>query len=491
MKKIKSLYIVMGVSLVAFFMRFFLMSQNLFFGPEQGIDFLVIRDIVIHHKLTLIGAKTDISGVFHGPLYYYVAAIPFLLSHGDPLVVAGFLIFLHALAVTGVYLLGKTLFSSRVGILASVLLAVSFEAIAASRWMSGQPLGILIICLFVLFFYKYLKGDDKNLLWVGICFGLLSQVEFLNLLFFSFFIFVTLVIYWRRVFKTNPMLLFFSFFFAVVSSVGTFILFDLRHQFLIFHSIAGLMTGHSGYHLSYISSLVGIFQTFQEVFGLTFIPLWISFGGLISLVLLVFLCIQIVRTKAASYVLLFILFITTPVVLLLLHQDILEHFLLPFIPIFILSASVLINLLWEKAWMLGLGVFLIIVVVNSFAWIQYLPTNEHIFFQSTQPDLRYTDELQTIDSIYTDAKGHPFSYQSYTIPYWSQQGWEYLFWSYGESKYGYEPIAQHAQTLYVIVQRENTVYQQNWLKNTVTTWGTQQKKYTHGSLTTLVLSIKN
>src|SRR6266403_4220432 len=77
---------------LAFFFRAFLLDHNLFFGPEQGIDFLVIKDLVVNHKMTLIGSKTDVGGIFHGPVYDYLSAIPFSLSHGDPLVSAYFFI---------------------------------------------------------------------------------------------------------------------------------------------------------------------------------------------------------------------------------------------------------------------------------------------------------------------------------------------------------------------------------------------------------------
>jgi len=81
----KILLILTGLAVLGFFLRSYLFPDNLFFGPEQGNDFKIIRDIVVSHKYTLIGPKTDIGGVFHGPIYYYLAVIPFFFSGGDPL----------------------------------------------------------------------------------------------------------------------------------------------------------------------------------------------------------------------------------------------------------------------------------------------------------------------------------------------------------------------------------------------------------------------
>src|SRR6266496_3083638 len=98
-------YILIILFFAAFFLRTYLLQQNLFFGPEQGIDFTVVRDLVINHKITLIGSKTYVSGIFHGPVYYYILSIPFLLSSGDPYFSLIFLITFNCLSVIFIYFL--------------------------------------------------------------------------------------------------------------------------------------------------------------------------------------------------------------------------------------------------------------------------------------------------------------------------------------------------------------------------------------------------
>src|SRR5258708_36247591 len=88
--------------LLSFSLRFYSLPRNLFFGPEQGIDFFAIKQ-VSEGKFTLIGAKTDINGIFHGPIYYYLSVIPFVFSEGDPVVIAGFFVILNSLTIYIVY----------------------------------------------------------------------------------------------------------------------------------------------------------------------------------------------------------------------------------------------------------------------------------------------------------------------------------------------------------------------------------------------------
>src|SRR5581483_2273241 len=99
--------------ILAFFLRFYLIPETLFFGPEQGIDFLSIRNIAVNHSLTLIGAKTDISGIFHGPVYYYMSVLPFLIGKGDPVTVLGFFILINSFTVLIIYYTGKEYFNKQ------------------------------------------------------------------------------------------------------------------------------------------------------------------------------------------------------------------------------------------------------------------------------------------------------------------------------------------------------------------------------------------
>src|SRR3989344_1668955 len=66
-----------------------LFAHNYLFGFDQGRDYLAVKNIVVGHKLTLIGSEigagvAGFQGIFHGPFYYYSLVIPFLLFKGDP-----------------------------------------------------------------------------------------------------------------------------------------------------------------------------------------------------------------------------------------------------------------------------------------------------------------------------------------------------------------------------------------------------------------------
>ena len=169
-------FILSLIFIFAFFFRWYLMPGNLFFGPEQGRDMLVVRDIVDNHKFTLLGPRTETIGVFYGPAYYYLMSIPYLFT-SDPVLLSLFLIFLNTLGVFFIYLLGKELFGQRAGYIASSLYAVSYWVVVSDRWFSHPPLSMLCGILFVYLVVRFIKGEKKSLILSAIPFALAGQFQ--------------------------------------------------------------------------------------------------------------------------------------------------------------------------------------------------------------------------------------------------------------------------------------------------------------------------
>lgn len=488
-----SIYLVLiALFLIAFFLRSYLLWQNLFFGPEQGKDFLVIRDIVINHKLTLLGPKTDIEGVFHGPFYYYLTVIPFLIGKGNPLFVILFYVFFNSLTIFFIYLLGKELFDQRVGLFSALLFTISFSSLVYARWLSNPPLSIPLSCLFFLFLHRFFERKKIYLIFAAVVFGLLVQVQFLNLLFFSSITLILTLLNYRLVKMINKVYLFVCLLTLFFLSIGTFILFDLRHKFLIIHSLWNLFTGSSGYYVSILDSLKAGFNTFVSSFFYTIIPSSFLIGVFLVVITIIFLVLRMIESKKDSYALIFVWLIVPILILIVIRHSILEHYFIPLLTGLIIGIAAMIDEIEKKLKLVGVLLLGILIISNFFTWQSNILRNKNIFFQSTQLGLKFSDQLKVIDDIYKSAKMGPFSFQAYTIPYWSQQGWEYLFWYYGYQRYGYSPVEEKAPRLYVIIQEDpsNKQFQKKWLEDIVSKWGKQERTFRHGILEVKELSTK-
>ncbi|KKR31555.1 MAG: hypothetical protein UT63_C0066G0001, partial [Candidatus Gottesmanbacteria bacterium GW2011_GWC2_39_8] len=385
---------------VAFMLRIYFLPSHLFFGPEQGRDFLVIKDIVVNHKFTLIGPKTDIDGIFHGPLFYYLSAIPFLIFHGDPFLVLLFLILFHSLTVFVLYFLSEELFSDKfLSSVSIVLFTFSYGAIVDSRWLSNPPMTIPLSALLYFFLIKFIKGKKYYLIPAGITYALLGQVEFLNYFFFAFITSFSLLIYYRNILR-NKLLTVISLVIAVFFACINFLFFDLRHDFLISKSLMNLLKGSVGYYISFKESLISSITLFIDTFSFyTGVPY------IIAVIILMILLPLLIRMffKARKYGLILIwLFIPLFLLILLKHQVLRHFYILITIPA-ILSLSFLISSIRKKSLFLSLIIILLIIVRNLTLLESNLPHNRNVYFQSTQPELLYKDQLSVIDNIYKNA----------------------------------------------------------------------------------------
>lgn len=479
MKKNILLFVVLAFFLIGVFLRSFLLWDNLFFGPEQGIDLQVVKSIVTEKDPVLIGAKTDISGVFHGPIYYYAAALPFFISKGDPFFIAFFLLCIHATAIIFIYFLGKKLGNVRIGLIASILLTVSFGVILYSRWLSTHPLVIPLSVLFFLGVVYFLQGRKKWLFLAGASFGLVGQAEFLNFLFFGAMLFVIIILYYKKFLHAGWKFLTLNVIILLLFSVGNYVLFDIRHDFIMSKSLLGLTRG-GGYYIPILGSLD---QTFS-IMGLSLKSIIFPYNAFMAGMLFVLGLLSVKQFKSKDAIRILFIWIFVPVFLLIiLRHAVMEQFFVYMIPGVIIVIAFLVDKIISFNKKFGLLFLGILIICHLSYYIQEIPKDGQMFFKSTQPHLFIKDKIAVIDETYKRAGSTPFSFQAYTIPYWSQQAWEYLYWEHGGKTYGTQPVIQDGKILFVIIQDDPSTqgFQDAWLKSTVAKWGEEVDEFRIGT----------
>lgn len=102
-KKI-SISLILLTLLLAFFLRIYRVWDLLDFHYDQGRGAMVIWNLWHNGKFFLIGPVTGLPGIFLGPFYYYLIAIPYLIGGGNPVYPS---IFLSSLVTLGLFFLYK------------------------------------------------------------------------------------------------------------------------------------------------------------------------------------------------------------------------------------------------------------------------------------------------------------------------------------------------------------------------------------------------
>src|SRR3989344_5412604 len=103
--QIKKYWPLLLISVIALFLRAYRIDILTTFGRDQGIDFLVARDMIINHKLTLIGIKTSVADFYQGPNYLYILLPFFWVFDFHPLAGAFSAVFFSVLTIIFLYVL--------------------------------------------------------------------------------------------------------------------------------------------------------------------------------------------------------------------------------------------------------------------------------------------------------------------------------------------------------------------------------------------------
>lgn len=466
MKEKKQFFFLIVILIFGGILRFLFLPDNLSFLYDQGRDALIIKEIIDKGKLTLIGPATDIPGVFHGPLHYYLLLPGYFIFRGNPLGALSVYIFLNVIAIYFLFLLGKKIFTWKIGLLASLILASSYGSIAYSRWLSNPSIVPLFMILLVYSLYQVSEGKEKFLISLAACWAIIFHLEVVTAVFFlPTILFIS---FFLKIKIPQPRILVTSFLitFLILSSYP---LFDLRHDLLMSKSAYQFLIKKSNLSFSFNPAVIPLFlEEFDFIlttrrFGLAIIIFLCSFIFLFSRLF----TIKDIKEKRAIFILVLWL-IGTPLALGFYHHTLHHHFLIGVGPAMILLVAYLLVFLLEKNSLFRLVgvIILLLLIINNLDFVRIaLPENKFIKFYGAQQKVVLKNQKQVIDYIYRDAQGTKFRYEALGLPYFLNHAWEYLFWWYGLRQYGYLPEKEGVDLVYFIIEK-NTVdplFEKNWL----------------------------
>ena len=428
MKKI-NLFFIFLIFVLAYFLRvLFLSKYSLTFGYDQARDAYISQQI-LKGDIKIQGPPASTPGLYHGVLYYYILAPGYLLGHGSPVVAAYWMAFINALTVFVVFYLGY-LFTKKVsvGILASLLFAISFESTQYATWLSNPTLGVLTVPLMYLGLWLWIsKGKTLGpiLAAVGLGFSIQSEIFLIyHLIPICIWLFIS------RKSVTKKSLIIFGISFLL--SISTMILSEVKFGFRSIGGLQVLALGESG-NLAYAKSigdyLILYLNQIGRIFAFNSYPGNIGWGGMFVIVLALYSLIK--KDKVGSFLATW-LFAHIWVVTVGGTST-------PFLMAGIGPAVGLIIAYYLSKFPKPLMFFVLAIIIfgNISMILKENPKGSTLF--SIQKDMLLSKQMASIDYTYSEAKGKPFSINSLTSPLYINIVWTYLYKWYGLSKYGYLP----------------------------------------------------
>lgn len=213
------------------------LHRDIYYYTDIGRDFLIMDEIA-EKKLVLAGPRADFQGLFHGVLWHYLNMPAFLLGRGNPVFMGWFWILLTVGFLAECYFVAKNLFGPKSALIALIFLS-AYVVPYTQGFFHGNA-AMLVLPAFFYFFVRYMMtGRARYLAGHLLVLGLLVQFEIgVGLPFIILSTFAALYLIFRR--RKFSHLACFGIF---ILTIFSFLLFDLRHNFLQVRSALAYFSG--------------------------------------------------------------------------------------------------------------------------------------------------------------------------------------------------------------------------------------------------------
>ena len=480
-KKIK--WLLLAIIALAIFLRVFNVKNTLLFHFDQGYHGLAIREIWENRSIKLLGHKTDVEGIYHGSIFYYLMLPLYVLSSWNPAGVSMGLALLDGLSVVFIFLAAKKLFDEKVGLTAALFYAVSYSAISYSRWLSNVTLIPLFSSIVIYFLIRSEGKNIKDFSWALFFGAIIAQFNG-AIGFFFLPLFLVYALYFRKSLFVKKSYLLLCLFAYLVPHLPL-IVFDLRHEFLVASSIYSHFLEGSSLSISgggLLDNLKLLLIEAQNIFSYK-----VSTIGLIIL-FWVFYAIGSVwkdKDKTTKNIKILICGALIMFLGLVVYQGINGFFMVALIPFLVLIVAWAMNILMrkKKTKLLGLIVIVSVVAINLFHFKGFLKPGFNLVPIGTSNLITLQDRIEAIDFMYRVADGESFKTHKYIIPYYQEQPWDYLFKWYALDKYSYLPSEDGDRTFIIYEPDYDYSYRlETWLEEQTEKYGEKKAIFESNSL---------
>ena len=494
MKKIKWFLLFIILSIAFLLGARMILSGSFFYLYDQARDYLLVKDVVVNHTLMLIGNRSGLGGFFHGPLWIYAIAPIYALTRGNPFGLAYFYIGLQLFTVFVGYLVGSKLYGNKGGLLIALLIALSpatWSPVVNTVSADAEPLVYLAIFYFLV---RFLRGDTKSFILAAFFTGLAFQFETASSLALLPTVFV-MFFFGKKAYRNIKVILLSLVSFLL--SLTSFILFDLRHKFLMTNSILGAFSGGAkgnGYmdlSTRIVSHFSGLVTAYQDPLFNQNILLVLLFAAIV-----IFALVLIIKNKKYEYRKEFFLLLLFPAIFfaffIFYAYPVWPEYVFGLLIPVTFAFGIAMREVWKNVFGKALVVlFFLVTILNVSVSLhnQYL-----VRYQVNVTAGSYKSQQAVVEWICKNSGSGRFGYFVYT-PEIFTDGMDYLFYWYG--KRNPTTIFENKKdlTTYLILYphlaNDNGAYA-FWKKNVLHTQGkiVETKIFTSG-ITVEKLSIQN
>jgi len=427
-----TLMLVIGITLALILAAAPLYSQLFFY-------FDIARDAyeafsISHGDIKVLGPGTDIEGLNHGVLWFYVLSFLYALFNQDVQLVATvfFVLFFLSLPVVG-YLAWRLFENKVVAVGAVVLYAFSPLFQLSTRWLSNPILSFLVMPILLLTLWEYIQNQSiKKTVLLGVLYGIIiqSQLAFLLLLVFLPLYFL---VFRLRMYVSH--LLFFSG--SILITISTILIGEAKFGWKGTSNLLHFVTSSSEGRKSFADIFSLVVHKVNELFSMSVLPFPSLFPIIIFVALLFFTRNSF---KKYSRALLFISIWLINIILFRMFDTGISRSLFVFYPSVALLAILVAFLIMTivKKQPLFIAAVISIVLLQIMTNLNFIKKQENPLTVQKGMTLAYQKHI--VDYTYKSSGLMPFTINTLTVPLYINTTWAHLYNFYGTRKYGYLPF---------------------------------------------------
>lgn len=345
------------VAALAVFLRLYLLPQRTSFDADQEEIAFKAKEILSANPV-LLGPKTSLGGFSIGPGFTYVWAFFSLLTKGNPIAGAYASVLLGIMFVTGVYVVGRKIFSEKVGFTLSLIAAISNSLVVWDQTPWAPSLFYLSELL--TFYGAYISNKNKYgllLVALGLVLGFQSH--------FAIFLLIVPLIMYLFVYKpiVDKQVLLISLVISILG-ISPVILYDFTHGLVNFNRLISIFSlGLSGVHVPIMKLVYSLTLNSTSV-------IWFQMPNIVRYLVfelvLIFGIFRIFKdNKYRSFLILINLFLFIPLITFMFYRaNFTEYYLMTGVVPFLFILGYFVSLI--KARVVLMSLLVMFVVVNLY-----------------------------------------------------------------------------------------------------------------------------
>ncbi len=255
------IFVILLIALSAY-LRFHSLGNTLYWMFDEERDAFVVKRILVDHHFTLIGGA--VPGAFYlAPGYFYISAIPYFFSHGNPMGPAVVAASLGTLSTLLLFLVTKKLFNRQTAVFASLIYTVSYLTISYNKTWWPLTFGMTISILTYYCLYQAIqKRQPKWAIPLSLISIVGAQSDPSN-----FSLIILTIIFWLiyKISIKNKYV--FTGIFLFVASHIPLVIFDLRHDFFNTKLVLKLFTFKSGGRAVTLEDIKNSLNAWPQIFS--------------------------------------------------------------------------------------------------------------------------------------------------------------------------------------------------------------------------------